>query len=500
MMKTILFPNRAPQPLFKAVSQSTTVDPKTPGFDPSSGSSAQTGASGAGHAPRVALLTPYTGGNFGDAAIQDALIANLRLRLPGVQFSGISLNCGNFLERHGTDAFPLCSSNSPFFGMAYPASLPRRLENKSGGQSVSPDGLTSLLKRALRPIPGVGWLGRQLQRRFAGPGRELAHCVAGYHFLRSHDLVVVCGGGQLDEEWGGPWGHPFALFKWAVLSKLAGVPYVVASVGACKAASRASRFFLSSALRMARYRSYREKNSREIAAGLFSGAAKDSVVPDLAFSLPSAEIPQARDIPSKAQGRTIVAISPIAYGKPGFWPSANQNLYDRYLEQMAAVVSGLLRQGYFLVWVWSARSDEPVISEILGRLDEDSKGLLAEQACFPTLTGWRDLLAVLEGADFFIASRLHSAIFGFLAEKPLVALSFDPKVDWVMHDLGQSDALLQIRSFTAGEVLEALAHLKVRRKEIVQQIVSYRLESLVMSDEQYDRLAQMANAATGRPS
>ena len=56
---------------------------------------------------RIALLTPYTGANLGDASIQDAMIANLCLRLPDVEFSGISLNCDNFVERHGTDAFPL---------------------------------------------------------------------------------------------------------------------------------------------------------------------------------------------------------------------------------------------------------------------------------------------------------------------------------------------------------------------------------------------------------
>jgi polysaccharide pyruvyl transferase WcaK-like protein len=499
-MKTVLFPNRAPQPVFTAANQSTTAGRKTAGFEPSSGSlSAKIGALSAGHAPRVALLTPYTGGNFGDAAIQDALIANLRLRLPGVQFSGISLNCDNFLERHGTDAFPLCSSNSPFYGMAYPGNPSRRLKNEGGGQPGSAGGLASRVKAVVRLVPGARWLARQLQTLFAGPRRELFHCVAGYHFLRGHDLVVVCGGGQLDEEWGGPWGHPFALFKWAALSKFAGVPYVVASVGACKVASKTSRFFLSAALRMSRYRSYREKNSREIAAGFFSRAANDSVVPDLAFSLPSAEIPPATDIQAKVQGRTIVAISPIAYAKPGFWPSADQDLYDRYLEQMTAVVSELLRRGYFLVWVWSARSDEPVISEIRTRLDEDSKSLLAEQAYFPTLTSWRDLVAVLEGADFLIASRLHSTIFGFLAEKPLVALSFDPKVDWVMRDLGQSDSLLQIPSFTACEVLEALAQLELGKKEIVRHIASYRLKSLQMSDEQYDRLAQLATGASKRP-
>lgn len=36
-------------------------------------------------APRV-VLPPCTGNNLGDAAIQDALIANLRIRLPNIRF------------------------------------------------------------------------------------------------------------------------------------------------------------------------------------------------------------------------------------------------------------------------------------------------------------------------------------------------------------------------------------------------------------------------------
>jgi hypothetical protein len=64
--------------------------------------------------PQVALLTPYTGGNLGEAAIQDAMIANLRWRMPNAQFLGITLNCHNFLKQHGVGAFPLLADSMPF--------------------------------------------------------------------------------------------------------------------------------------------------------------------------------------------------------------------------------------------------------------------------------------------------------------------------------------------------------------------------------------------------
>jgi polysaccharide pyruvyl transferase WcaK-like protein len=42
--------------------------------------------------PRVFLLTPYTGGNLGDRAIQLTLIENLRKRCPNADFIGLTLN------------------------------------------------------------------------------------------------------------------------------------------------------------------------------------------------------------------------------------------------------------------------------------------------------------------------------------------------------------------------------------------------------------------------
>lgn len=55
--------------------------------------------------PQVALLTPYTGGNLGDAAIQDAMIANLCRRMPGARKSLVAMVAQSphlhFREPHG---------------------------------------------------------------------------------------------------------------------------------------------------------------------------------------------------------------------------------------------------------------------------------------------------------------------------------------------------------------------------------------------------------------
>jgi polysaccharide pyruvyl transferase WcaK-like protein len=355
----------------------------------------------------------------------------------------------------------------------------------------------TLIKRLLRRMPRlVRFLKSSylLEKRLWG---ELRHGARGYRFLREKDLLIVSGGGQLDEEWGGPWGHPFALFKWAVLARMARVPFAFASVGACKVTSAPTKFFLGAALRMARYRSYRDNNSRRIAGSLFGRAADDSVVPDLAFSLRSEEFPAPAGIRSISQGRTVVAISPIAFAKDGSWPWKNPALHDRYVRQMTRVLSQLLKRGYFLVIVCSSLGDdESVIAELLDRADDEARKRYARQLHRPRITAWQHVTASLLEADLLIASRLHSAILGFVTETPTIAISFDPKVDWLMQDLGLTDYLLHIKDFTADDVIAALSRVETRRAAIVRQITSYRQQCSSGFERQYDALAGLAMASS----
>lgn len=434
--------------------------------------------------PQIALLTPYTGGNLGDAAIQDSMIENLRQRLPGATFSGISLNNENYLQRHGSRVFPLCISSSAFYGMTSSTA------SESGAQSsvAQSERRRLSLMSILRHVPGA----KKIKRRLAPLRKELHHWLSGYRFLREHDMLVVCGGGQLDEEWGGAWGHPFALFKWAVLSRFARVPCAMASVGACKLDSRLSRLFVYCALRASSYRSYRDGGSKEIALRLWHRASADAVVPDLAFGLTKTQTAPPPERHAAASAMTTIAISPIVYAKAKVWPSGSPRVYERYLDQMAELIGRLLKQDSFLVFVWSAKSDQSCFTEIVKRLDQDSRERMSRQASFPQLESWKDLLRVLQSVDYLIASRLHSTILGFLAQIPVVAISFDTKVDRVMRDLKQTRSLLSIHDFTASTVLRALNELRDLKESVVKQIGNYLQEAHRECSKQFDHLAQLA--------
>jgi polysaccharide pyruvyl transferase WcaK-like protein len=441
--------------------------------------------------PRIALLTPYNGGNLGDAAIQDAMIANLRLRLPGAQFSGVSLNCENFLERHGVGAFPLCGVDRQFYGMLHGkiSDHPEYGENSAGGAVRKRP--HAAIKRFCKRVPPLWFCLKMIQACW----RELRHWVHGYRFLCTQDVLVVSGGGQLNEEGGGAWCHPFALFKWTFLARVARIPHVVVSVGVGKVRSTTSRLFFSAALRTARYRSYRDEYSRTFAKGLLRTASRDPVVPDLALSLPMSEIPQPRGIRAMAEGRPIIAISPICFAKPQRWPTKDQDyeLYQRYVGQMARVVSQLLGRGHYLVFVWSSLwDDESAIPDLLGRLDDQSKRRFVAQTHIAAIATWKDLVASLLDVDILIASRLHSVILGVVSHKPTVAISFDPKVDRIMEDLGQTAYLLNIHDFHADDVIKALESVVLRKEFVMQQMASYLNQIVPVSERQYDVLAALA--------
>jgi polysaccharide pyruvyl transferase WcaK-like protein len=284
-----------------------------------------------------------------------------------------------------------------------------------------------------------------------------------------------------------------------LLARIARVPYAFVSVGTGKIKSPACRLFLSLALRLASYRSYRDENSKRIAATLLKAVVNDPVVSDLAFSLPALRLPADAGIRSLSKDQMVIAISPIAYAKPKNWPCADQAVYARYLQQLSKAVLQLVDRGYYLGIVWSSLGDdESVIPQIFEQFDDASRKKMDGQVYVPKINCWKDLAAILQEVDLLVASRLHSAIFGFLARKPTISISFDPKVDWLMQDIGQTDNLLQIRDFTANDVLDTIDRIQSNRLDTVDRIKTCQERMQPGLKSQYDDLVRLAGLRRGR--
>src|SRR5579862_175697 len=93
---------------------------------------------------RIGFVSPYTGGNLGNAAIITATIENIKKRIPGVEIVGITLNPNDTARRHGIEAFPLAAQLLPFYAIQDPTGL-------TTGRQQGP--AFSRIKRWLRRIP-----------------------------------------------------------------------------------------------------------------------------------------------------------------------------------------------------------------------------------------------------------------------------------------------------------------------------------------------------------
>ena len=429
----------------------------------------------------VALLAPYNGGNLGDAAILEALIHSVRRIDAQSQITGITLNPALTSVLHHIPCYPLAVNPRPHYN---PETGPVSAVSAHGPNNSpsTADSANGAFRRRMRDARSF-FLFKPLRALYR-LAKEVRHVLQSYFFLRRVNLLAVAGGGQLDEEWGGPWGHPYALMKWATLARLAGTHFVVLSVGACRLNSRLSKQFINMALSLATYRSYRDQGSRQRALEVL-GHADGPVVPDLAFSLPFTDT---RGV-SEARKPPLVGVSPIAFAHPGLWPTERVSVYEQYITELSSFLASLLRREISVVLFSSSTPDEQTFQDIRDRVSSQiAKENLVRLSFFEAATVY-ELTAMLGSVDFVVASRLHGLLLSFLADKPSIAISYDRKVRSLMEDMDQAVYCLDIHSFTAEGLMTAFLSLQENADIIPSKLSTIRRSYDELLAKQYSLFA-----------
>lgn len=433
---------------------------------------------------RVGLISPCLG-NLGNAAILSSMIAAIRKRVPGAGIIGITLSPEDTRRRHGIEAFPITGASRANY------SVPKR--NFAGTQDQAAKGWWRL-KEWLKRIP---WL-RTLVRRIRVCWGELAHVVACLRLVRTLDRVIITGGGALDEFWGGPWGHPWTLFKFAVLSRVCRVPFLFVSVGKCSLEHPLSRFFARNALWLADYRSYRDQDSKVAVQELFR-SPHDPVFPDLAYRYPIPRLSARRNHAVGDRGM-VVGVSPIAYCDPRVWPFKDEQRYVRYLQQLAEMVKWLVRQKHQVVLFATDNPDVETIRDLKVLMSDGSVDVSSVEVLpGPPEQTTEGLLQRICQTDLVVASRLHGVILSHLTAIPVLAISYDHKVDVHMTDIGQNDYSLNIDEVVAEMLIERFNALEAVRERESAHLASAVQLYREQVDEQYDRLFGAAQSLYGVP-
>jgi polysaccharide pyruvyl transferase WcaK-like protein len=450
---------------------------------------------------RVGLLTPYGGTNLGDGAIQTAIIEGIRRYLPEADLCGITLNPSETKKRHGIPCFPLTGLLVSFYSESLFAPVEglriRFSGNSSNSEASTPTGFVEpsgiprrdVIWASLKAVPLIGGVLKlviKCLRSSLVVVHELRHIRTSLQFVRTLDMVIVAGGGQLDEEWGGPWGHPYVLLRWAILTRIAGKKFVVVSVGAGKLKTRLGRLFIKKALALASYRSYRDLVSKAMLQE-WRFTKNDPCVPDLAFGVRI----KVNETTHSSSERLTVGISPIAFGHKDKWPTTATDVYAAYLSSLTEFMAKLDSMGYQMILFTSSGSDRQVVTELREKVSREFSNALRDKIRVPRVETVDQFFTEVGKVDIVVASRLHGTILSHMLEKPVVAISFDPKVDTHMRNMSQGAYLLDIRHFNAIDLMERFKLLSTDAANI-KKVIHARLHDFHEPlENQYQQLATL---------
>lgn len=402
---------------------------------------------------RIGLLNHMGFGNLGDDTTLDAVMQNIRRRWPHAEFTAFCMNPGDTQKRHDVTSYVIRKEFRDSF----------RSPGREGGSKTARSRLKSVIRKnrflfvVLRPaVPAV-----RAVKRFV---HELAFLVESFRVVRSLDLFIICGGGQLLDGWGGPWSFPYTIFKWIALAKLSRKKCYIVNVGAGPLDSPLSRGFVRLALAIADYASFRDAKSKALVRSIgFSG--KSDVLPDCVYGL----APPAQGVALARLTRTppIIGIAPMAYCDPRRYWDKRQAVYDGFIEKMGDFCASLAESGnritLFSTELWF---DSDAMDDVAAVFAERAKGFGRNGAMRARISGTEELISEMSRMDYIVTCRFHGVVFAHLMNIPVIAISHHPKVATLMGDLGLSDYCFDIHTFDVEMLMKAFITLANSRDQV----------------------------------
>ncbi len=421
---------------------------------------------------RIAFISPTGFGNLGDAAIIDSLIHGIRRNIADADIVGFTLNPYDTTERHGVRAFTCTGVSITKYKMTETA------PDGTDDDDARRTGDLLAARRMLASIPGL----RPAYRIARNALSERRHLRLSAERVRGFNFVVVAGGGQLDDFWGGAFGHPYALLRWGRLARRAGARYVMLSVGTGSLHGPLSPRFVRRALGLADYRSFRDGRSRELAGDPML-TRDDPIVPDLAYGLPVA--PAA---PAPPRPRPTIGVSPMAYADPRVWPVQDLARYRRHVDTLAALTVRIVRAGHDVVLFATDSPDRRSLAELRDIAASQLEGEARARIRVPPVDGVAALMDVLASVDIVVAARLHGVLLGHVAGRPGLAISHERKVRTLMEDMGHERYCIDIDAFDPVAGWDRLVEVGSRRDALAAEVRRTVADYRRRVDAQYDRV------------
>lgn len=383
-------------------------------------STSATGRREESSARKIAFFGLFGGTNLGNEATLAAMLANVRMRIPDMKAACVSPKGSPVETLHGASHIELD-----------PLPISQYLWR------IRHTGIKNLAYRSLQIASEPARMRRSMRA------------------LSDADLFVVPGTGIADDFGQGPLDLPLHLSRWCTAAHRSGIPIRFASIGAGPAEHWLSRRLIKNALGKSDYCTFRDFESADFARNLGILSGEKSEAPDLAFSLPTDQLPAFG--PNSWPPR-VVGIGLMGYFGWNKQPAEGELVYQDYLAKIKDLCLWLIEKGYAIrLLIGDTRADVRVCEDILSWAKQVPDREISSRLSCPPIATYGDLLRELAATDIVIASRFHNLLLALLIGRPAISLSYARKNDQLMIATGFGGYTHRIEEFSVTMLTDSFS-------------------------------------------
>ena len=351
-------------------------------------------------------------------------------------------------------------------------------EVTSARYGIPADSLRCYQPAVLRE-PGLAGLGR----RCLGLGTGLIIDTFRTAFwVRRHDGVIVPGMGVLELTVPmRPWQTPYLMFLLSACGRLFGTKVALVSVGTNVIDQRLTRWLVTSAARLARYRSFRDTVSRDAMQAMGLNVAGDRVYPDVVFSLPVGE--------GEESAPAVVGVGVMDYSGANADRQQAEELRRAYIQKMIQFVLWLVENNRPVRLFTSDSADEPIVAQILSSVRARHPELGPARIIAEPVTSMTELIRQTRSVGTVVATRYHNVLYALKLARPTVAIGYAAKHDDLMAEMGMSRYIQPARALDVARLIEQFTELESRSAELRLMLRENIAAKAELVDDQFAALS-----------
>jgi polysaccharide pyruvyl transferase WcaK-like protein len=303
-------------------------------------------------------------------------------------------------------------------------------------------------------------------------------------WVRRHDVVMVPGMGVLETSLPlRSWHTPYSMFLVSAFGRMFGTKVALVSVGATDIRQPLARRLVTSAARLAYYRSFRDTFSRDAMRRMGLNTSGDAVYPDLAFALPTP-----RDVPVVAG---MVGVGVMDYHGSNDDRRQADQLHASYAEKMKSFVLWLVDNGRSVRMFTTDVHDERIMGEVISHLRAQRPQLGPSQIVAEPVSSIDELMRQIASVDTVVASRFHNVLCALKLAKPTLSVGYAAKFGVLMEEVGLAEFCQSAHSVDVDRLIEQFTELESRSTQLQQMIMERTAANVRLLNHQFATLSAL---------